>query len=876
METKHMPSKRTGTPGLDVFKIAGNSISGYLPGFKTGDDRHVRVPYTTLLEQRLALYLEYHPHVRSYQRGDASEAFVQAHHIAAPLGTPYPIGYTYEGKAHEYFPDFVGTLCDGGLLIAEAGRKAEKSQGRAVAKAEAARQLAQLKGGVYWLGTDENLSACRHHNLMYLHTRRRLFPPFQEIAVTLLAHWPWGETRTVKELLQLFGSQWSEGEVEAAVWKLAGDAAAAGRLLVDLSTMVLDHTTPLVLLDPAFPSILPDPLPSSVVGQDERNEAEGAEQERQHLLLELSLALPGPTFDASVLETPELRAHFHRNLNAVMEVLGGKSQGKVAQTYGMAPATLCRLMKRARAFGQIACVPHGTYQRDRDFHPDFEPLIRKLYCHPLRPSVKAIQEDVQLKQLATTLSEREGKPVLVPTYWQIYFFTKALHQEATVLAARSGLKHLPHERMSPQSFVLSIPFPAYICQVDEHSIDLLVVTPDGIVVTQRVHAAVLICVKTAAILGAVVALDRLTEEDYMRLVKQAIEPKDRLTALYECKHPWPCSGKPAIIFHDRGKIFTSERATQVLVDRLGIVTEQAPAYAPSAKGTVEALFTWITRKLIHRLPGTTKATPKDRGAYDSLSEAKKAGITLDVLEKWLIQAIVDAYMQEWDGLRRQKRSLLWQDSVQHMGVNHWLGSQDDLKLLLMKSANRKNLATGRYAIRHGALSFLGRRYVSPGLLDRLRGKEIDIYYDRRDISVIYLFLDGVLVGEAYCTEFMGRRVSVWEAQAQRQADAAASQEAATESLATRQDIQQEAAAGRRVLSLETKRLERKRHLDHQRADIHPAQVQATLQALTSSPQLASSPKPHPAGLLPPAVPNDFPGGREGVRLPVRKLSKDDE
>jgi hypothetical protein len=76
-------------------------------------------------------------------------------------------------------------------------------------------------------------------------------------------------------------------------------------------------------------------------------------------------------------------------------------------------------------------------------------------------------------------------------------------------------------------------------------------------------------------------LDSL-KEDYMRLVKQSLEPKDRLVALYECKHHWPCSGKPAVIFHDRGKIFTSERATQVLVDRLGITTQQAPPYAPSA------------------------------------------------------------------------------------------------------------------------------------------------------------------------------------------------------------------------------------------------------------------------------------------------------
>ncbi|TME02405.1 MAG: hypothetical protein E6I80_20165 [Chloroflexi bacterium] len=96
--------------------------------------------------------------------------------------------------------------------------------------------------------------------------------------------------------------------------------------------------------------------------------------------------------------------------------------------------------------------------------------------------------------------------------------------------------------------------------------DLYVVTPDGTTVASRVHAAVLICVKTAAILGAVLALGPLKEDG--------------------CEHSWPCFGKPAIIFHDRGKIFTSERARQVLVDRLGMITEQAPPYAPSANDLV--------------------------------------------------------------------------------------------------------------------------------------------------------------------------------------------------------------------------------------------------------------------------------------------------
>jgi len=229
METEQNTSlPRTGTPGLDVFKIAGQSISGYLPSLKGAERRQVRQPYTSLLELSLALYLEYHPHVRTFQRGDASPAFAETHHLSVPLGTPYRISYVYEGKTHDYLPDFVGTLCDGGLLIAEAGRESEKSQGQALAKAEAARRLAQLKGGEYWIGTDQNLSIRRHNNLLYLHARRQHFRAYDEIVAAVLTHWPTGSARCVKEFLQLLGATFSEAEVEAMVWKIVADAAAEG------------------------------------------------------------------------------------------------------------------------------------------------------------------------------------------------------------------------------------------------------------------------------------------------------------------------------------------------------------------------------------------------------------------------------------------------------------------------------------------------------------------------------------------------------------------------------------------------------------------------------------------------------------------------
>ncbi len=233
METQHVSSPRLGTPGLDVFKIAGRSISGFVHSFKTGDPRRVRQPFASRLEEQLCLFLEYHPHVRYYQRGDASPACATAYSLVTELGTPYRINYMFEGKPHEYLPDFVGTLCDGGLLIAEAGRESEKSKGKALVKAEAARRLAFVKGGVYWLGTETHLSERRHQNWLYLHARRLPFATFAEISTALLQAWPPGSMSSVNELVQRFGPRWSEAEVEAAEWRArrrcGSTRASAGR-----------------------------------------------------------------------------------------------------------------------------------------------------------------------------------------------------------------------------------------------------------------------------------------------------------------------------------------------------------------------------------------------------------------------------------------------------------------------------------------------------------------------------------------------------------------------------------------------------------------------------------------------------------------------
>ncbi len=831
--------------GIDLFKIAGRSISGWIPSLKTGST--VRQPFCSQLEERLLLWLEYHPLVKSYARGDIGPQFAETYRLPIPKHAPFAIGYTFEDKPHHYLPDAVGTLTNGQPFIAEAGMEDDKRGDRNLAKAEAARRLARLQRGVFWIGTEHTLTKRRHYNLVYLHARRKMFPAFADIATAVAEVWPWGEMVPVSEVASRLEHKFPANLVEATIWKVVGDSAAQGHLLVDLEQFTLSRTLPLALLPPDASPLVPDQLPDTLEPLPV--------QEVATISSESIRLVPGPTFDASTLPSPQ-REQFHRSLRAVEQVLAGAQQTQVAKDAGIPRSTLSRLVKRTKLLGTIACVPYGSYRRSTTMHPAFQECIRRLYLLPTRLSMTAIREHTEMQQVAMRLSEKQGKSVKLPSYAQVRKEVHRLGSEPELVAVREGAKSVPRARESAESFVLSIPAPALLTQVDEHTMDLYVVTPDGTTVASRVHAAVLICVKTAAILGAVLALGPLKEEDYMRLVKQSLERKDHLVTLSGCEHSWPCFGKPAIIFHDRGKIFTSERARQVLVDRLGMITEQAPPYAPSAKGTVESLFRWMTERFEKRLPNTSY------GVHDAETAAQAGGMTLEELERCFYQAIVDDYQQDWDGLRQQRRCVLWEQAVAASGVPQYLGSPDDLKLLLMKAVNRKTPHHG-YRVQNGnRLSFQGRWYVCPGLLSRLRGREFDLYYDRRDVGVLYIFVEGSYVGEAYCPQLMGGRVSEWEARAMRQHDEQQAKIAREQGLPVRARIQDEAGAARRRRSTEIRASEQARQWDRQRQDIHPAEVAQRLASIE-----ASIPAVAP---LPEAVPDADPDRPVRV-LPVQYL-----
>lgn len=138
-----------------------------------------------------------------------------------------------------------------------------------------------------------------------------------------------------------------------------------------------------------------------------------------------------------------------------------------------------------------------------------------------------------------------------------------------------------------------------------------------------------------------------------------------------------------------------------------------------------------------------------------------------------------------------------------------------------------------------------------------KAAEFEVYYDRRDVGVLYLFVDGISIGEAYCPQLMGGRVSEWEARAMRKQDQTQAKIASAQGQQVRARIQNEALSARKRRSTEVRASEQSRQWDRQREDIHPAEVLERLASVE-----AKKPK---VATLPPAVPDADPD------RPVREL-----
>lgn len=806
----------TGEPGIDIVRIGRASILSWYRSFKGPEGGNPLVPCLTNQEYRLGLFLEYHPRVRYYQRADVKKTFVEAHGLNYELSVPFEIPYVFQGERHVYLPDFVGVLDDGTLFIGEAGLQAYKLRPEALAKAAAARDFALAQGGQYWIGTERAISDARMYSLELLHARRIVHGEPVDLAEALRPHLV-DRTTSIGDVVDEVES-FPHDLVEAVAWRMTAEACAEGRLVADLDNWAIERSTPIRVLSVAKPMLLPPELPSDL---SDRHSSPTDGDEVGHAVDDLV----GDTIDADSIPDAKKRAVFMRNVAICAAATAGATAQELAAAHGITTRTVRTVLSRRRRLGESGLIPNGSYSRPDRVDIAYREAIARLLRGRKPMSVVAIWQSPELGACERSIARLRGEISPRPTLNQVRRVVRQL-KAGGILHERAEGRRPRRWAGGKASYVHLIPQPAMLCEVDEHYFDLLV--PLGQLGVTRLYGAAMVDVKTGCVMAAVLSPSQLTEEDYMRLLKMAMEPKDALKARYGFENDWPCTAKPGTIASDNGLIFVSERARDVIARRLNIRQAAMPPEAPSAKGVVESIFMFMTRRFAHRLPGATFGNTARRGSYDSGKAARKADLTFEKVESLFYRSLVDGYLQGFDQLRQTRRVTGWLEAVERFGAPQFTGSPDELKLLLMKAANRRR-KDGRYEVKHGGINFQGLWYRAgtDDLTRRLRGRFVELYYDRRDIVSLYVAIDGAIVGTVHAGALLRfGRISEWEWKALKKSlgpERMESEAAADRALMA---IYEEASKPRRERQASAKRAVRARVHDAQIEEIHPADVLA--------------------------------------------------
>lgn len=245
------PTPPTPPPGFDPLAQGAKRNVYYVPSFKARRPGHdedgdtiapVQVA-TSHNEYLLLLQLEFDPHVRWFCRGDLADE-ERLRWLAGHAGRPLAISYVHEGEVGHYLPDYVGELADGRGFLAEAGDALAKSADEARAKLHAGYDWIRRRDGVFWFGSQAELSQRELLDRLQFHLARFSYRGPGSLVAQVRQTFA-TEALSLRDLGQRFPKPERPAVWHAALFVL-GEANAAGRLRLP-AKRIFDLDTPIDL-----------------------------------------------------------------------------------------------------------------------------------------------------------------------------------------------------------------------------------------------------------------------------------------------------------------------------------------------------------------------------------------------------------------------------------------------------------------------------------------------------------------------------------------------------------------------------------------------------------------------------------------------------
>ncbi|UEX77736.1 Mu transposase C-terminal domain-containing protein [Spiribacter halobius] len=212
-------------------------------------------------------------------------------------------------------------------------------------------------------------------------------------------------------------------------------------------------------------------------------------------------------------------------------------------------------------------------------------------------------------------------------------------------------------------------FPLSIVQIDHTEADIIVVEEETRLPMGRPWVTLAIDVYSRMVVGIYISMDPPSAVSVGMCLANGMLPKEGYLADLDVPGEWPVWGKMRVVHADNAKEFRGAML-QRACEQYAIELQLRPVKLPHYGGHIERLM-GTNAKQIHKLPGTTFASPAARSGYDSEG---KAALTLREFEQQLVDYIVNVYHQrEHSGLglppkRQWEIGVLGNDEQPGIGV----------------------------------------------------------------------------------------------------------------------------------------------------------------------------------------------------------------
>ncbi|WP_189383184.1 Mu transposase C-terminal domain-containing protein [Gemmobacter nanjingensis] len=421
--------------------------------------------------------------------------------------------------------------------------------------------------------------------------------------------------------------------------------------------------------------------------------------------------------------------------------------GDAVWELGVSRTTVWRWIRRLAAEGgrTSALVPrkrgrrNGSVMVPGDVEGIIEEHLTRYYLRRERPSLARVVTEIRSACL-----ERGLQP---PTRRTVQRRLDAMDARE-VMKAREGAK-AARQRFAPVTGRNRSERPLDVVQIDHTPADIILVDSFERKPIGRPWVTLAIDIATRMVTGYHVSFDAPSRLSVALCLTRAVAPKAEFLADLECNAPWPAQGKPVSIHVDNGRDFRSQ-AFQSACAEWGINLVYRPPGSPHFGGHVERLIGTMMGA-VHLLPGTTQSSVAAKGGYDA--EAM-AAMTLGEFDRWFALEIC-----------RYNNSI--HSSLGCTPVAKWDALAGEMSGDIpfdMEAFRVSFLPSEQRQVRRDGIHLFDLRYWSDALAGYVgrRGGKVVVRYDPRDLSTVWVELDGGRCIEARYRNLEIPPVSLWE------------------------------------------------------------------------------------------------------------------